>query len=108
MDSQLPAPGTPISPKVTEACAIDRDYELRLFDNNGWEAVGSLNETGMDEQAVIGVTAGQAYFVKVYGNENQFGSEPYVLTLSGLNGDTFESWYSFFADSNGTTIQSIH
>ncbi|MBP1992919.1 S8 family peptidase [Paenibacillus eucommiae] len=96
------APVTGID-RITMTVPNGLNYDVYIYDSNNNQIASSTRGTGIAENVLFEVNAGNTYYIKVVGGSGSFSTtNPYALIVNKLSMQ-FQTNYQF--DSNGNIIE---
>ncbi|MFC9775344.1 Kelch repeat-containing protein [Paenibacillus chitinolyticus] len=88
--------------RVTLTVPKDQNYNLYVYDASRNLIAAGIKETGIQENVLYDVSAGQRYFIKIFGVAGSSGAGSYTLSAGNVN-IKFQSNYEY--DNNGNLIK---
>lgn len=83
----------------------DKDYNLQVYDEDGFIIEYNPTGIGQDENVTVTLTKGSTYYFRVFGFYGDFGVEPYLLTLSNVNETLYPAPSGLVATVLGDSIK---
>ncbi|WP_127588531.1 hypothetical protein [Paenibacillus koleovorans] len=84
--------------RVTLTVPTGKNYDVFVFDSTMKQIAAGSNGTGVNENIIFEVNAGQVYYIEVVGVGGQFSTLTYGLTVNKLS---ISSTTTYQYDSNG-------
>jgi hypothetical protein len=81
-----------------------QNYDLFIYNSAQDNLTSGIRSTGLAEEQLVNVTAGQTYYVRVFAPSGGFSSSPYTLMVQrhGLTNGNYQTNYQY--DNNGNLL----